>query len=172
MNGLEVIEEKKQHFDKIRDLLIHVFDQKDEADLVERIRSSEYYIPELSMAAFLKNELVGHIIFSRISIQSSRKESISLALAPLTVAKKHQRKGIGSTLILKGMERASNLGYQSVILLGHAEYYPRFGFEPTSTWNIKPPFYVPKENFMGIELVPDGLVKSPGIVRYPDIWQL
>ena len=73
---------------------------------------------------------------------------------------------------MSGLEKATDLGFDSVILLGHADYYPRFGFEPTSTWEIRPPFDVPVENFMGIELVPKGLHKKSGTVKYPTIWQL
>ena len=144
----------------------------EEFELVERIRSSKFYVPELSLVAVVREKVVGHILFSEIEIHSKNSTSIALALAPVSVAQKFQRNGIGAKLIMTGLERATRLGYDSVILLGHADYYPRFGFEPTSTWEISPPFDVPAENFMGIELVPKGLHKKSGTVKYPSVWQL
>ena len=172
MISIELREEIRSDFGEISALLKNAFDGLEEANLVDRIRSSNYYIPELSIVALHKKKIVGHILFSKIEIQNSESSLSSLALAPVSVLKKFQGQGIGSELIMKGLEKAPQLGYKSVILLGHADYYPRFGFEPTTIWEIKPPFDVPTENFMGIELVPKGLNLAHGIVKYPAIWNL
>ncbi len=172
MIDVEIREETASDYKAVRSVLLDAFESPDEADLVERIRASEFYVPELSLVALHKEHLVGHILFSEIEISSQDKISTTLALAPVSVIQKFQGKGIGAKLIMSGLERATQLKYDSVILLGHSDYYPRFGFEPASTWEIKPPFDVPPENFMGIELVPKGLYKKKGTVQYPSVWQL
>jgi putative acetyltransferase len=78
-----------------------------------------------------------------------------------------QKQGIGGQLIKHGLLKATELGYKSVIVLGHEHYYPKFGFIPADKWNIKSPFDVPTNVFMGIELVENGLQKVKGTVQYP-----
>lgn len=172
MISINIREEKASDHEGVRKVLLDAFESSDEAELVERIRSSEFFVPELSLIALHKKEIVGHILFSEIEIQSKNSSSTTLALAPVSVIQKFQGNGIGAKLIMNGLEKATRLGYDSVILLGHADYYPRFGFEPTTTWEINPPFDVPAENFMGIELVPKGLHNKSGVVQYPSVWQL
>ncbi|MEO9887400.1 MAG: N-acetyltransferase [Balneola sp.] len=172
MISVSLREEVRSDFDEIRTLLINAFEGFEEANLVEKIRTSEFYIPELSIVALHKKKIVGHILFSKINITNGDSSVPSLALAPVSVLKKFQGSGVGSKLIMKGLEKAPLLGFKSVILLGHADYYPRFGFEPTTIWEVKPPFDVPAENFMGLELVPKGLDIKNGMVKYPDIWGL
>lgn len=79
-----------------------------------------------------------------------------------------QRKGIGSELIKKGMDRAKELGFDSIIVIGHKEYYPKFGFQSASRWDIKCPFEVPEDVFMAIELTENALDGKAGTVKYPD----
>ncbi len=76
--------------------------------------------------------------------------------------------GIGSQLIRTGLVKARELGYRSGLVLGHKEYYPRFGFVPASKWKIKSPYEVPDEAFMAMELVPGGLDKIHGMVQYDE----
>ena len=83
----------------------------------------------------------------------------------MSVLPAFQRQGIGGRLIRYGLQRATELGYTSVIVLGHADYYPKFGFVPTEKWNIQPPFHVPDNVFMGIELVDGALHNVSGTVR-------
>lgn len=98
---------------------------------------------------------------------------MSLALAPLSVMPEFQRKGVGSALIRQGLHNAKDLGYSSVIDLGHADYYPRFGFKPASSWNITCPFPTPDEAFMALELLPHALDGIAGVVEYaPAFYEL
>jgi putative acetyltransferase len=85
----------------------------------------------------------------------------------MAVSPGFQNKGIGGQLINKGLDNARELGYRSVIVVGHENYYPKFGFVPAQKWNIKAPFDVPANVFMGIELVEDGLKNVEGTVVYP-----
>ncbi|MGD9638004.1 MAG: GNAT family N-acetyltransferase [Alphaproteobacteria bacterium] len=136
----------------------------DEHNLVNRLRESKNFIPQLSLVAENKNEIIGHILFTKVTIN----KKTSLALAPVAVIPQYQDKGVGSGLILEGHNIAKNLGFSSVVVLGHPRYYPKFGYQPASNWNIKPPFDVPDDCFMAIELVHNGLKGVSGTVLYPE----
>ena len=94
-------------------------------------------------------------------------EFASLALAPMAVLPEYQNKGVGSQLVRTGLMQAGSMDHKSVIVLGHPEYYPRFGFAPASRWQIKPPFDVPDEAFMALELKEGALKDVCGVVEYP-----
>ncbi|MED0963098.1 N-acetyltransferase [Bacillus paramycoides] len=143
------------------------FSDKTEHELVSRIRKCDAFIPELSIVAVDK-EIVGHIMLSKITIEQDGTSVESLALAPVSVAPSHQKKGIGGKLIAAAMEKAKELGYGSVVVLGHQEYYPRFGFKKASDWNIKAPFEVPDEVFMAMELRENALQGVEGVVQYSE----
>lgn len=107
-------------------------------------------------------------MFTKLLIKDeNNKEHESLALAPMAVTPRLQKQGIGGQLIQAGLAKAKELGYASVIVLGHEYHYPKFGFVPADQWNIKPPFDVPANVFMAIELVKDGLAGVSGLVHYP-----
>ncbi|MBE7105675.1 N-acetyltransferase [Bacillus cereus] len=141
------------------------FSDKTEHELVSRIRKCDAFIPELSIVA-VDEEIVGHIMLSKIIIEQDGTSVDSLALAPVSVAPSHQKKGIGGKLISLALEKAKELGYGSVVVLGHPEYYPKFGFKKASEWNIKAPFEVPDEVFMAMELRENSLQGVEGIVQY------
>jgi len=134
--------------------------------LIDKIRAGDSFIPELSLVAELEGEIVGHILFSKIKILG-KDEYESLALGPMAVVPKHQKQGIGGKLITTGLEIAKKLGFESVIVVGHKDYYPKFGFKRASLWGIKCPFEVPDEAFMAIELVENSLKNKAGTVQYP-----
>ncbi|MBE5106200.1 N-acetyltransferase [Bacillus thuringiensis] len=137
---------------------------KKEHELVKCIRKCDAFVPELAIVA-VDEEIVGHIILSKITIEGKTSVA-SLALAPVSVAPSHQKKGIGGKLIVAALEKARELGYGSVVVLGHPEYYPKFGFKKASEWNIKAPFEVPDEVFMVMELRENALQGVEGIVQY------
>jgi predicted N-acetyltransferase YhbS len=144
-----------------------------EPALVARLRKSTAFVPELSLVAECKGVLVGHILFTKLEVVSDDKQvHDSLALAPVSVLPSCQRMGVGSALIEEGHKRAASLGFRSVILLGHPDYYPRFGYEKASKWKIKAPFDVPDESFMARELVESGLSAASGVVKYPPAFGL
>lgn len=144
------------------------FQRPEEAELVNTLRMNPaVFIADLSLVAEVDGAIVGHILFTRCWIEDGSGNSVeSLALAPMAVLPELQRKGIGDRLVRSGLERARNLGFRSVIVLGHARYYPRFGFTQAGQWNIRPPFDMPADHYMAIELVPDALTSVPGTVRY------
>lgn len=144
-----------------------VVSDKKEQFLVERLRNSNGFIPELSLVAEVNYQIVGYILLSKITIETKLNKHTALALAPVAVLPSFQKKGIGRKLIEEAHRIAKELGYQSVILLGHEKYYPKFGYRPLHYFNISLPFEAPKENCMAIELVPDALSNKIGNVIYP-----
>lgn len=143
------------------------YSDKKEHLLVNRIRKSDAFIPELSLIAIDQDhEIVGHILLSKITIVNDDKTVDSLALAPVSVIPEHQKKGIGSQLIHTALKKAKEIGYHSVIVLGHPDYYPKFGFKQARLWNIRAPFDVPDEVFMALELTENYLENVQGVVHY------
>ncbi len=154
---------------EIYEIITSAFGQEDEAKLVELLWQSKAYIPELSLIATRNDNLVGHILFSKMNIlDKNQNEYESLALAPIAVKPEFQNRGIGGLLIQSGLNKAKALNYKSVIVAGHEHYYPRFGFLPAALWDIKAPFEIPTNAFMGIELIADGLKGISGTVKYAD----
>ncbi|RPE08473.1 N-acetyltransferase [Chitinophaga lutea] len=144
------------------------FEQENESRLVDLLRESEHYIPELSLVAELNGDIVGHILFTKLKIAADNGQVFgSLALAPMAALPVLQYSGIGSQLMHDGLKAAKELGYGSVIVLGHAQYYPKFGFAPASRWGITTAYEVPDENFMALELQPGALEGVSGRVIYP-----
>jgi predicted N-acetyltransferase YhbS len=169
---IKLRQENKNDFESVFQLIEKAFEKEEYSDhkeqfLVERLRKSEAFIPELSIVAEVDNKIVGHILFTKLKVVNESDSFESLALAPVSVLPEFQGKGIGSKLILYGHEIAKGLGYKSVILLGHQDYYPRFGYELCEKYNIKMPFDVPPENYMVIALTEDGLKDVSGEVVYP-----
>lgn len=153
----------KQAFDSLE------FSDQKEHELVSRIRQSDAFIPELSLVAVLSDHIVGHILLSRITIHGDKLTVDSLALAPVSVLPEYQALGIGKKLICEALQRAAQLGYSSVIVLGHPQYYPKFGFKKAAIWGI-PPFEVPGEAFMALELQEHALDHASGVVQYPSVF--
>ncbi|RFB13517.1 N-acetyltransferase [Bacillus sp. HNG] len=149
------------------------YSDKTEQFLVNRIRKSGAFIPELSLVAVKQDdEIVGHVLLSKIQIVDGDFSVNSLALAPVSITPEYQHRGIGSQLIWAALEKAKELGYQSVIVLGHKDYYPRFGFKQANLWNIKAPFDVPNEVFMALELAEGSLETVQGVVQYSKAFDL
>ena len=143
------------------------FSDKNEHLLVQRLRKCNAFIPELSIVAEKDNQILGHILFTKMIIQGP-EEIESLILAPVAVLPEFQKKGIGGKLIQEGLLRAKELGFESVILFGHPTYYPKFGFEKASKWGLQSPMAVPDEVFMAIELKKDALNGKSGIIQFSE----
>jgi len=170
---MNIRKEEIKDYDDVFKLIENAFKDEEFSDhqeqfLVERLRKSKSFIPELSIVAEIDNQIVGYILLTKIKIINANfEETISLALAPVAVLKKYQGKGIGGKLILKAHKIAKDLNFNSVILLGHEKYYPKFGYEMSNKYGIKLPFDVPDENCMLIELTENALKNINGIVEYP-----
>jgi predicted N-acetyltransferase YhbS len=159
--------EQQADIDDIYKLNKLAFGQENEARLVDLLRTAPGYVPGLSLVATAENTVVGHILFSKIFVVSGDARHETLALAPMSVHPHYQKQGVGARLITQGLENARELGFGSVIVLGHEHYYPKFGFVPASRWGIRAPIEVPDDVFMAIELLPGSLKNVSGIVEYP-----
>ena len=159
--------ETEGDYEQITKLHTLAFNGDGEARLVEKLRRTPTYIRELSLVARYRDVVIGHILFYPVKINSCGKECISLALAPISVIPCFQNRKVGSKLIREGLEKARKLGFKSVIVVGHPEYYPKFGFDKASKYRISAPFHVRDNCFFVIELEKDALKDCSGIVEYP-----
>ena len=144
---IEVREERPEDRDAVRAVEVAAFGRDDEADIVDALRSDPAWT--LSLVAVAGEEIVGHLLFTR--------GDRAMTLGPLAVAPSHQRSGVGGALMREGLARFD----EPVVLLGHVEYYPRFGFRPaaplgiTNQWGIEDPAWMVRGSL------------EPGLVRYP-----
>jgi putative acetyltransferase len=150
----------------IREINEQAFGRPNEARLVDAIRSSPDFIPQLSLVAEQDGSLVGHVLFSPLTIQGIEGLGL-LALGPIAVRPEWQRQGVGGQLIRIGLERAAAMGYRAVVLVGHSTYYPRFGFTSARAYGLEAPFPVSDEHFMALPLQPGGLDGVRGTISFP-----
>jgi predicted N-acetyltransferase YhbS len=165
--NIQIRPEHKNDISSISMINDMAFGQEAEGNLIVKLRKNKSFIKDLSLVACMGNEIIGHILFSKIIIKNDTEEFESLALAPMAVIPEFQGLGIGSQLINKGLQKATKLGYKSVVVLGHENYYSRFDFTPASQFQITCPFEVPDANFMAIELQKGSLDNVSGCVVYP-----
>jgi len=150
----------------IREVNLLAFGKTYEPDLVEAVRSDPAaWLPDLSLVAVDGDgRVVGHILFSRVRIDSVPV----LSLGPLAVLPDCQNQGVGGALIRAGLTAARAAGEHLVILLGHADYYPRFGFQLASTFDIHVSFLEDGPNLMVFPL--DDTPVPAGTIEYPALW--
>jgi putative acetyltransferase len=137
-----------------------------EATLVNLLRDSGCTF--ISMVAETDNKIVGHILFTPVSLTGDKNRLKLMGLAPMAVLPEYQNQGIGSQLVETGLQHCRDSGYDAVVVLGHPNYYPRFGFVPSVNYGIKSEYEVADDVFMIIELVPGSLKNHTGIIRYHD----
>ena len=173
---IEIRQEGNAELHAICNLIETTFADMRESDhqehlLVDRLHKSDTYIPELSLVAKTDNgKIVGYILLTKVDIVSESGAQTSLAVAPLAVLPEYQNRGIGGMLLKEAHKRAVALGYETAVLLGHKDYYPRFGYRKAIEYGIEFPFDVPSEYCQVIELIPDALKSVNGIVRYPAVF--
>jgi putative acetyltransferase len=119
----------------VRDAFVQQFGSDSEVDLVRALRARGELVPDLTLVAELGGSIVGFIAFSEVTLDGNRAGG--LGLAPVAVAPDHQGQGIGGMLIRDGVRRAIDAGWRFVVLLGHEDYYPRFGFVPAAPLGIR-----------------------------------
>ncbi len=161
---VEIRSERPADAAGIRRVLEDAFGQPDEARIVEAIR--ERHDPVISLVALVGKKLVGHILFSPVTITSDDGHWRAAGLAPVAVLPDLQRQGNGQRLVTRGLEACRQEGHERVIVLGHPAYYPRFGFRPAEAFGISWEYEVRRDAFMALALTPGALDKCSGIARY------
>jgi putative acetyltransferase len=156
-------EEPADH-EAVRDLLGRAFGPgSGEAGLVDALRAEGAHVPGLCLVAVEGEAIAGHIFFSRARLASG---DAVLALAPMAVRPDRRRRGVGSGLVTDALERAAATEFPLVVVLGHPDYYPRFGFEPAGRYGVRAPWDVAPEAWM-VHRLPAYAPAARGLVTYP-----
>lgn len=155
--------EKECDRQQVRSINVAAFESPAEADLVDALRQRAQ--PIVSLVAEEDDEVVGHIMFSPVTLPG-RPDLMLMGLGPMAVAPAHQGKRFGSALVKAGLDRCRDLEVSAVVVLGHPDFYPRFGFSPSTRFGIDSEYDVPEEVFMAIELKRESLKKITGTVSY------
>ena len=149
----------------IRTVNRRAFETGMEADLVDRLR--ERCEERISLVAQLGDAVVGHILFTPALAEAGTRHIKGMGLAPMAVLPEYQGKGVGSALVRDGLEQVRAAGYPFVIVLGHPDYYPRFGFERADAYGLTSEYEgVPPEAFMIKVFDREALQGASGVVRY------
>lgn len=160
-------QERQVDVENIRAVNLAAFPTRTEADLVDALRRQA--TPLISLVAEEDANIVGHILFSPVTLTSEPRLSL-MGLAPLAVVPSRQRQGVGSRLVREGLERCREVDAAGVVVLGHPEYYPRFGFLPASRLSLRSEYDVPDEVFMARELREGALKDLSGTIRYHPVF--
>ncbi len=139
-----------------------------EANLVEKLRKN--VSPIISLVADNEGLIIGHIMFSPVTMEG-HPDTRMMGLGPMAVLPEYQNKGVGSRLVVKGIEKCKDMGYDAIIVLGHPTFYPRFGFIPSVRFGIASEYKVPEDVFMVLELVNGSLSGVNGIVKYDEVFR-
>jgi putative acetyltransferase len=140
------------------------FGQRAEANLVDALRRNGKVT--LSLVADDNGRVVGHILFSPVVIEAGEKQLCGVGLAPMAVSTERQNEGIGSRLVERGLRMLREAGHPFVVVLGHPDFYPRFGFVPATRFHVKSEYDVPDEVFMAMELQVGALQGVVGTAKY------
>ena len=161
--NVEIRPETTKDQESIRRVNRQAFGGDDEANLVNALRDGGFV--EISLVAAMDGKIVGHILFSRVNIITNVGTADALSLAPMAVLPSHQRQGVGSKLVEAGLDACRDRGHKIVVVLGHPDFYPRFGFSAELAQRLESPFGG-DEAWMALELVPGALSDVEGRVEY------
>jgi putative acetyltransferase len=164
---MHIRDERPGDAGSIRAVNLAAFETNVEADLVDALR--EQATPIVSLVAEDDGMIVGHILFTPVTFVNGPSLPV-MGLAPMAVLPAKQQRGIGSQLVLEGLERCRDAGAVAVVVVGHATYYPRFGFVPGSQFGIGCEYDVPDDVFLACELRDGALREVAGTVRYHPVF--
>jgi putative acetyltransferase len=150
-------------FPSILEVNRQAFQADEEGRLVDCLRDGGF--ARLSLVAILDDQVVGHILFSDLRIETNRGTIQALSLAPLAIMPAYQRRGIGSMLVREGLRTAEHSGDRIVVVLGNPAFYERFGFSAQHAAGLKSRYAGP--HYMALALQPGALDGVEGDVRYP-----
>ncbi|MDP6453498.1 MAG: N-acetyltransferase [SAR202 cluster bacterium] len=160
---IEIRREQPGDIAAIARIVEQAFGSSDEANLVKMLRDRNKAV--VSLVAIYDGEVVGHIMFSQVTIDPPREGFKGIGLAPVAVSPEHENKWIGSKLIRKGLEECKQAGYDIAVVLGDHRYYTRFGFSRASDYGLENE-YGAGEHFTAMELSQGALEGVSGLVKY------
>ena len=160
---MNIRKEGPQDVDAVRLVNERAFGQPDEARIVDALRG---LADAISLVAVIDHQVVGHILFTPVSIDDADSRLSAAGLAPMAVLPEFQRRGIGSALVNAGLDACRAAGCDLVVVLGHPDFYPRFGFVVAAAHGLRCEYPAPPEAFMVIELRSGSLAQARGLVRY------
>ncbi len=164
-----VIREREPEDDEaIRRLNDLAFGGPFEGRLIDELR--EAFIDAVELVAVEDDAIIGHILFSALTTMVDDDAVPTLSLAPMCVHPGRQRSGIGTALVEAGLDLARHREWQAVVVLGHPDFYPRFGFSAALASGLDSPFE--GDSFMALELVPGALDGEDGLIVYPEAFGL
>ena len=166
MQGITVRKEESGDIKAIDVVHMSAFEGDDEVGLIDSLRKSSSFVPDLSLVAEFNSRIVGHVLLTKVRLQHGAKGTDILALAPMAVVPSQSHRGIGGELVAAAVSVARAQNYGAIIVVGHPEYYQKFGFEPGSKWGVHCNLPVPTEIISALELVP-GTLGSDGHVIFP-----
>jgi putative acetyltransferase len=161
--------ERREDAPRIHGLHRAAFGSALEGDIVDALRTARVAL--ISLVAVDEGEIVGHILFSPVTITGADGMR-TVALGPMAALPDRQRRGIGSALVHAGIEECRKRGVQAVFVVGHADYYPRFGFVQAARFGISCEFNVADDLFMVLELVEGALQGRAGVVHFHEAFQM
>jgi len=162
---IAISEETQKDYDAVRTVHDQAFGQPDEGRIVDTLRESCDEI--LSLVAISDNRVIGHIFFSPVTIETPTGPVTGMGLAPMAVLPEFQKQGVGTMLVHEGLRILNERAYPFVVVLGHAKYYPRFGFERASKYGLQCQWKgVPDEAFMALILDEPAMNGVTGIAGY------
>jgi putative acetyltransferase len=158
-------EERREDWEGVYVVNEAAFGRPDEAALVERLREGNGVV--LSLVGVVDGRIIAHVLFSPVVLEmEGGKTAEGVGLGPVAVLPEFQGQGLGSRLIRAGIEQCRAAGQGFMMVLGHSDYYPRFGFRPSVEFGIRSQWDVPDEVFMVMELKEGALYNKPGLIKY------
>ncbi len=151
----------------VRHVNLAAFETPEEADLVDALRNSAEGF--FSQVAEQDGEIVGNIVFSPVELVGFADAKI-IALGPMAVLPTYQNQQIGTALVTAGIERCRTLGFGAIVVVGHPEFFPRFGFVPAENYQLTPEWELPPGVFMALPLDPEYLTGKSGLIKYQPVF--
>ena len=156
--------ERPEDYPSVFQVNVAAFGQEDEARLVDALRADGY--ARVSLVAEVDRRVVGHILFSTLTLRAGGQYRDEVSLAPMAVVPEWQRQGIGTSLVHEGLSACEEAGHKVVVVVGHPDFYPRFGFSADQAdRSLRSPYAGPA--CMALELVPGTLGDALWDVEYP-----
>ncbi len=170
--NIQIREANKSDFDDVMKIEKEAFGHEKEAELVSQLLKDKSAEPIISLLAFEDHEAAGHILFTKATIEANEHSPSIYLLAPLAIKPEYQRQGIGGMLITAGLKKLKEVGVEMVFVLGHEDYYPKYGFIPDAgRLGFAAPYPIPDEHaeaWMVQALTSEGLSKVTGKVVCAD----